>query len=96
MSSSSITTAEQTNINTLMIDFFQAVFEHAFLRNALIAGFLASIACGVIGTYVVTRRITLIGKLDDEQRQRLLEIADRCPVHRTLESDPQIVTELAD
>ena len=26
--------------------------------------------------------------------QRLLEIADRCPVHRTLESDPQIVSEL--
>ena len=44
----------------------------------------------------ITRRITLIGELDDEQRQRLLEIADRCPVHRTLESDPQIVTELAD
>jgi zinc transport system permease protein len=34
--------------------------EHAFLRNALLAGFLASIACGVVGTYVVTRRITLI------------------------------------
>jgi uncharacterized OsmC-like protein len=26
----------------------------------------------------------------------LLEIADRCPVHRTLESDPQIVTELVE
>ncbi len=42
----------------------------------------------------ITRRITLHGALDDEQRQRLLEIADRCPVHRTLENDPQIVTEL--
>ncbi len=30
------------------------------MRNAVIAGVLASIACGVIGTYVVTRRITLI------------------------------------
>jgi zinc transport system permease protein len=30
------------------------------MRNALFAGLLASIACGVIGTYVVTRRITLI------------------------------------
>ncbi len=30
------------------------------MRNALIAGLLASVACGVIGTYVVTRRITLI------------------------------------
>lgn len=30
------------------------------MRNALAAGLLASIACGVIGTYVVTRRISLI------------------------------------
>jgi uncharacterized OsmC-like protein len=42
----------------------------------------------------ITRRISLRGDLDTAQRQRLLEIADRCPVHRTLESDPQIVTEL--
>lgn len=42
----------------------------------------------------ITRRITLVGDLDGEQRQRLLEIADKCPVHRTLESDPQIVTAL--
>ena len=33
--------------------------------------------------------------LDDAQRQRLLQIADRCPVHRTLQSDLRIVTELA-
>jgi uncharacterized OsmC-like protein/pimeloyl-ACP methyl ester carboxylesterase len=44
----------------------------------------------------ITRRITLRGDLDAAQRQRLLEIADRCPVHRTLESDPQIVTELVE
>jgi uncharacterized OsmC-like protein/esterase/lipase len=44
----------------------------------------------------ITRRITLHGALDEQQRQRLLEIADRCPVHRTLENDPQIVTELVD
>ena len=42
----------------------------------------------------ITRRISLHGELDEAQRQRLLEIADRCPVHRTLENDPQIVTEL--
>ena len=42
----------------------------------------------------ITRRIKLVGDLDEEQRQRLLEIADRCPVHRILESDPQIVSEL--
>ena len=42
----------------------------------------------------ITRRISLHGELDEAQRQRLLEIADRCPVHRTLGNDPQIVTEL--
>ena len=42
----------------------------------------------------ITRRISLHGELDATQRQRLLEIADRCPVHRTLENEPQIVTEL--
>ena len=44
----------------------------------------------------LTRRITLYGDLTDEQRQSLLVIADKCPVHRTLESDPVIVTELVD
>jgi putative redox protein len=33
---------------------------------------------------VIEREITLEGDLDADQRQRLLEIADRCPVHRTL------------
>ena len=44
----------------------------------------------------ITRRISLVGDLNDEQRRKLLEIADKCPVHRTLESDPQIVTELVE
>ncbi|MDH3633808.1 MAG: bifunctional alpha/beta hydrolase/OsmC family protein [Gammaproteobacteria bacterium] len=44
----------------------------------------------------ITRRISLAGELSGEQRQKLLEIADKCPVHRTLESDPQIVTVLED
>ncbi|MGJ8547220.1 MAG: bifunctional alpha/beta hydrolase/OsmC family protein [Sulfitobacter sp.] len=42
------------------------------------------------------RRITLCGELDAEQRQRLLEIADKCPVHRTLERASHVVTELVD
>lgn len=42
-----------------------------------------------------TRRITLEGPLTDDQRARLLEIADRCPVHRTLEAGAHITTELA-
>ncbi len=40
------------------------------------------------------RQITLVGKLSDEERQRLLEIADRCPVHRTLEGEIAIKTSL--
>ncbi len=40
------------------------------------------------------RKITLQGPLDAEQRQKLLEIADKCPVHRTLESEVEVVTEL--
>ncbi len=43
-----------------MSEFFEAVRVHSFIRDALVAGLLASVACGVVGTYVVTRRITLI------------------------------------
>ncbi|KPH94041.1 hypothetical protein AMS58_13865 [Pseudoalteromonas porphyrae] len=42
----------------------------------------------------ITRKITLVGDLTDEQRQRLLEIADKCPVHKTLHNNPLIVSEL--
>ena len=41
------------------------------------------------------RKIRLTGDLDQDQRARLLEIADKCPVHRTLERSSEIVTELA-
>jgi putative redox protein len=43
----------------------------------------------------IERVITLAGDLDDAQRARLLEIADKCPVHRTLHSEVQISTELS-
>ena len=39
--------------------------------------------------------ITFIGDLSDDQRHRLLEIANICPVHRTLVSEVQIRTRLA-
>jgi putative redox protein len=42
----------------------------------------------------IEREITLAGALDDTQRARLLEIADRCPVHRTLVSEISIRTRL--
>jgi putative redox protein len=41
------------------------------------------------------RSITLTGNLSDEDRQKLLVIADKCPVHKTLESVINITTELA-
>ena len=40
----------------------------------------------------IERAITLDGELDAEQRARLIEIADKCPVHRTLESEIDIHT----
>jgi len=43
----------------------------------------------------IDREIALGGPLDDGQRARLLEIADRCPVHRTLASEINIRTRLA-
>jgi putative redox protein len=42
----------------------------------------------------IEREIALAGPLDDEQRARLLEIAERCPVHRTLTSEVTIRTRL--
>ncbi len=42
----------------------------------------------------IDREIELVGPLDAEQRARLLEIADRCPVHRTLNSEIWIRTSL--
>ena len=44
---------------------------------------------------VIDKTITLKGDLGEEQRQRLLEIADRCPVHQTLKGDLKIRSRLA-
>ena len=41
------------------------------------------------------RQIKLVGDLDADQRARLLEIADRCPVHRTLHAEIDVTTEFA-
>ena len=43
----------------------------------------------------IDRVLRLEGELDDAQRAKLLEIADKCPVHRTLESEISIQTRLA-
>jgi len=44
----------------------------------------------------IDRVITMDGALEPEQRQRLMEIADKCPVHRTLRSEIRILTRSAD
>src|SRR5213079_1157918 len=44
----------------------------------------------------IERVIAMEGNLDTEQRKKLMEIADKCPVHRTLTSEVHIVTHVAD
>jgi uncharacterized OsmC-like protein/pimeloyl-ACP methyl ester carboxylesterase len=44
----------------------------------------------------IDRVIAMEGALDAEQRKKLMEIADKCPVHRTLTSETRIVTQAAD
>jgi len=40
------------------------------------------------------RKVQLLGPLSEAQKNRLMEIADRCPVHRTLHNNPQVLTTL--
>jgi len=40
------------------------------------------------------REIKLKGMLDEKQVKRILQIADKCPVHKTLHSKTQIITNL--
>ena len=46
------------------------------------------------GVSVFSRKIKLVGSLDEEQHARLLKIADACPVHKTLSAQIEIRTEL--
>ena len=41
---------------------------------------------------VFVRDITIKGDIDESQRTRMIEIADKCPVHRTLETSSDILT----
>ena len=52
----------RNNFNTLltMLEFFNDLTAYSFLQHALLAGLLAGVACGVVGSYVVTRRISYI------------------------------------
>ncbi len=50
----------------------------------------------VDGAHVFRRTIELTGELSDEERARLLEIANKCPVHKTLSGTIRIESALAD
>ena len=54
--------------------------------------------CEEEGTKIDTfkRELIIKGDLDEKQRKRLLEIANKCPVHKTLHSETQIITSLVD
>ena len=43
-----------------------------------------------------TRDIQLFGELAEEEKQRLLEIANKCPIHKALSGEIQIKTQLVD
>ena len=43
---------------------------------------------------IIRRYMVLKGPLDETQRERLLEISQRCPIHKTLSAAPRIVDEL--
>lgn len=43
-----------------MIEFIHDIFSYQFLQNAFLAGLLVSIACGIIGTYIVARRLVFL------------------------------------
>ena len=45
---------------------------------------------------VFIRKITIEGELDEKQTQRMMVIAGKCPVHKMLETDNEIRTELAE
>lgn len=48
------------------------------------------------GQPVIHVDLAMAGDLDEDQRQRLLEMSDRCPVHKLLTVPVQIQTQLSD
>ncbi len=47
------------------------------------------------GRYRLKREIDLIGALDAEQRQRLMDVADKCPIHKLMHATIEIQTTAA-
>jgi putative redox protein len=44
----------------------------------------------------LVRKVQLVGNLTKQEKDRLMEIADKCPVHRTLHNNPQVETVLVE
>ena len=44
-----------------MIDFFNDIFNYTFLQNALLAALLSAISCGIMGSYMVVKRMVFLG-----------------------------------
>ena len=44
--------------------------------------------------HIIEKKLKFIGELTEEQRQRLLEISDKCPVNKTLSNEIKIVTSV--
>ena len=42
--------------------------------------------------HVIEKKLKFVGELTEEQIQRLLEISDKCPVHKTLTNEIKIIT----
>ncbi len=47
-------------------------------------------------TNLFVRKISITGDLDDAQRARMTQIAEKCPVHKMLEASSEIRTQLSD
>lgn len=48
------------------------------------------------GLEAIVRHISFVGDLDEQQKQRFLEIADKCPVHKTLHNNVAVVSKLVE
>jgi putative redox protein len=48
------------------------------------------------GMEAIVRNISYVGDLDEQQQKRFLEIADKCPVHKTLHSNVSVVSKLVE
>lgn len=48
------------------------------------------------GIEAIVRKISFVGNLDEQQKARFLEIADKCPVHKTLHNDVAVISKLVE